>query len=223
MGCIISSKPSTHQQVIIPNHHLLTHVPPPSNTNHTIHELTPPKHDHQHTLTIHTNNNNNLKVDNALERYSSFHTVEEYDELLQRITNHNDVELTGVVPVPVPVSDTTDSACENETRDNKKQDMEFQTVASLRQWLNAPGGGSHGDADAATMDYTALKASFSFCESNSKIMMWGPEENSVMVKTGAQEEEESIVELVAAFDKYMQQLQIDEDNILKQIHNMNAV
>ncbi|KAJ0936504.1 hypothetical protein HanRHA438_Chr03g0131991 [Helianthus annuus] len=221
MGCIMSSKPSTHHQVIIPNHHLLTHVPPPSNTNHTIHELTPPKHDHQHTLTIHTNNNN-LKVDNALERYSSFHTVEEYDELLQRITNHNDAELTGVVPVPVPVSvsDTTDSACEKETRDNKKQDMEFQTVASLRQWLNAPSGG--GDADAAaTIDYTALKASFSFYESNSKSMMWGPEENSVMVKN--YEEEESIVELVAAFDKYMQQLQIDEDNILKQIHNMNAV
>ncbi|MFS7922354.1 hypothetical protein Hanom_Chr03g00248101 [Helianthus anomalus] len=102
--------------------------------------------------------------------------------------------------------------------------MEFQTVASLRQWLNAPGGGGHGDADAAaTIDYTAaLKASFSFYESNSKSTR-GAEEKSVMVKTGAQEEEESIVELVAAFDKYMQQLQIDEDNILKQIHNMNAV
>ncbi|KAI3755982.1 hypothetical protein L1987_55793 [Smallanthus sonchifolius] len=210
MGCI-SSKSSNHQQpnvqVIIPNPYSLSLVPP-SNTNHTIdHE--PPKQDD--TLFIHTN----LKTNDTLERCSSFHTVEEYDELLQRISNCSDAELAGV-----PVSETTDSTCKNdrniEIGDTGKQDMEFQTVASLRQWLHAPGGGGRGDADVATIDYTNPRVGFSFYENN----IQGPEEKSVLVKTGKQDDEESIAELVAAFDKYMQQLQIDEDDILKQIHNM---
>ncbi|KAI3804693.1 hypothetical protein L1987_26429 [Smallanthus sonchifolius] len=214
MGCI-SSKSSNHQQpnvqVIIPNPYSLSLVHP-SNTNHAIDHV-PPKQDD--TLIIHTNTN--LKTNDTLERCSSFHTVEEYDELLQRINNYSDAELAGV-----PVPETTDSTCKNdrntEMGDTEKQDMEFQTVASLRQWLHAPGGG-RGDADVATIDYTNPRVGFSFYENNINNIQ-GPEEKSVLVKTGKQEEEESIVELVAAFDEYMQKLQIDEENILKQIHNM---
>lgn len=136
-------------------------------------------------------------------------------------TTDNDAELAAV-----SVPKTRDSTYENDsngvTRDQKKEDTEFQTVASLRQWLNAPdGGGEDTDGDA---DYMAQKVGFSFYEnnsnSNSNNNSRGSEENSVMFKTGKQEEEETIVELVAAFDKYMLQLQIDEDNILKQIHNI---
>ncbi|KAK1430878.1 hypothetical protein QVD17_13966 [Tagetes erecta] len=228
MGCIFS-KSSNHQQdnvqVIIPNHHFVS----PTNSKHTLDdhvlELLPPKHDDDHSLIIHTN----LKTVDALERCSNFHTVEEYDKLVQRISNYNDAKLAAV---PVPVPETTYLTYENDSnsvtrRDQKKEDTEFQTVASLRQWLHAP---VVGDEDAKdVVEYMAQKVGFSFHENNSNSNSnsnsksnntRGSEENSVLIKTGKQEEEETIVELVAAFDEYMLQLQIDEDNILKQIHNM---
>ncbi|KAL8195648.1 hypothetical protein R6Q57_026051 [Mikania cordata] len=215
MGCI-TSKSSNHQQtddpLIVPNHHFVI----PTNTNHTIADALQSKHNH--TLTIHTN----LKPDDALERCLNFHTVEEYDELLRRNSNRNDAELPRVPVIACKIDGNI------ETRDNEKQGMEFQTVASLRQWLHAPGG--CGDADTArSAEYATPKVCFSFYENNSNSnsnrncnsnYIRGPEEKSDLIETGKHEEEESIVELVAAFDKYMQQLQIDEDNILKQIHSM---
>ncbi|PWA99786.1 hypothetical protein CTI12_AA003410 [Artemisia annua] len=229
MGCISSKSPTREQQpdnhVVIkhapPNHHLLALVTP-SKTKHTIIDdaselIAASKHD---ILTLPPNNNNNPTVD-VIERCASFHTVEEYDELLQRIRSHtnDDSEL-----LKVPVPDNSDSACKKDSSDddtgNKTVNMEFQTVASLRQWLES--SSNKGGGVYAANDYPNPRTGFAFYQDNTSNKNTATSlqvQNSALVETDKQHEDESIEELVAAFDKYMQQLQIDEDNFLRQINN----
>ncbi|GJX04737.1 zinc finger, CCHC-type containing protein [Tanacetum coccineum] len=189
--CVVLKMPSTREQQP-QNHVVINHAPP----NHTV---------------------------DVIERCASFHTVEEYDDLLQRINSktNDDSEL---LKVPVPVPDSADTACKKDSSDdetgNKTTNMEFQTVASLRQWLDS--SGSKGGGVYAANDYPNPRTGFTFYQdntSNKNTATSLQEQDSAFVETDKQHEEESIEELVAAFDKYMQQLQIDEDNILRQISN----
>ncbi|GKE81715.1 hypothetical protein Tco_1551715, partial [Tanacetum coccineum] len=88
------------------------------------------------------------------------------------------------------------------------------------QWLDS--SGSKGGGVYAANDYPNPRTGFTFYQdntSNKNTATSLQEQDSAFVETDKQHEEESIEELVAVFDKYMQQLQIDEDNILRQISN----
>lgn len=215
MGCI-SSKSSSDEQPT-------NHTNKLTDANHTSDDallLMAPKHDDMLTTGVDDDADGKehggsqwsieeSKLD--VERSASLHAVKECDGLLQRIDSKDDAEF------PEDLIGKKDGHDENEVNGNTTGDLEnieFQTVASLRQWLDSPRGGGAVAVD----DYPTPKSVSGFYDNDNNTTQ-APGENLVSFETSKQQEDETIIELVVVFDEYMKQLQIEEENILKQIHN----
>ncbi|KAI3828416.1 hypothetical protein L1987_02517 [Smallanthus sonchifolius] len=101
---------------------------------------------------FHSPSNTNHTIDhaNTMETRASFQTTNDYDRSPDS-------------------SGKKDSHDETQIKRNTTGDMgnmEFQKVASLKQWLQAPGGGGVAAAAATAADSTTPKFGFSFYDDN---------------------------------------------------------
>lgn len=162
---------------------------------------------------------------NGVVRSRSFHTVEEYDALLEKLLLTRSLQDDNEnLEEEVEIIDVTESAIEDESLVVEEKDsgnkrhavakrldslkipatIEFTAIGSLREWLQ--GGGKVYSPGTA---YVTPKFG-SYCSSNSKM-------NN---ESGSTTESGGYVfnpELVTAIEEHMQELEVEEETIIMQI------